>query len=94
MYNSEGTEIIKANGTDTRINTGITTFTMTNNIYDLAGNMSEWTQEASQNRSRSYRGGNYRYSTGYERRVTQNSFNGPTYGYGETGGRPTLILNP
>lgn len=51
VYNSERTKIIKANGTSAQLNTGETTFTMTNNIYDLAGNVDELTQAA------------YRYST-------------------------------
>ena len=43
------------------LNTGETTFTMANNIYDLAGNLSEWTQEASRNSSRVLRGGHFCY---------------------------------
>ena len=40
-------------------NTGKTTFTMANNIYDLAGNVWEWTQEAIRADSRAVRGGCY-----------------------------------
>ena len=43
----DGTTVIKASGTSAKLNTGKTTFTMANNIYDLAGNCFEWTQEAS-----------------------------------------------
>ena len=42
----DGKTEIKANGTPAKLNTGKTTFTMANNIYDLAGNCWEWTQEA------------------------------------------------
>ena len=40
-----------------KLNTGKTTFTMANNIYDLAGNCFEWTQEAYYTNSRALRGG-------------------------------------
>ena len=40
-------------------NTGSNENWKANNIYDLAGNCREWTQEASSTDSRAYRGGNY-----------------------------------
>ena len=55
----DGTTEIKANGTPAKLNTGKTTFTMANNIYDLAGNCSEWTQEAYDSYNRASRAGNY-----------------------------------
>ncbi len=55
----DGTTVLKANGNDQKLNTGKTTFTMANNIYDLAGNCLEWTQEAGSTSIRAYRGGNY-----------------------------------
>ena len=55
----DGTTEIKASGTSEKLNTGKTTFTMANNIYDLAGNVWEWTQEASDANSRAGRGGYY-----------------------------------
>ena len=42
----DGTTELKASGKSAMLNTGKTTFTMANNIYDLAGNCSEWSQEA------------------------------------------------
>ena len=42
----DGTTEIKASGTSAKLNTGKTTFTMANNIYDLAGNVWEWTTES------------------------------------------------
>ena len=53
----DGKTELKARGTSAWLNTGKTTFTMANNIYDLAGNCYEWTQEASYVDSRAYRGG-------------------------------------
>ena len=55
----DGTTEIKASGTSAKLNTGKTTFTMANNIYDLAGNCWEWTQEALNTNSRASRGGGY-----------------------------------
>ena len=53
----DGTTEIKASGTSEKLNTGKTTFTMANNIYDLAGNCWEWTQEAYGTFGRAGRGG-------------------------------------
>ena len=53
----DGTTEIKASGDVQVLNTGKTTFTMANNIYDLAGNCWEWTQEAYGTFGRAGRGG-------------------------------------
>ena len=58
----DGTTEIKASGTSEKLNTGKTTFTMANNIYDLAGNCYEWTQEADDSINRALRGGFYNRS--------------------------------
>ena len=55
----DGTTEIKESGTGSILNTGETTFTMANNIYDLAGNCFEWTQEANYTGNRASRGGYY-----------------------------------
>ena len=55
----DGTTELKASVTRAMLNTGKTTFTMANNIYDLAGNYREWTQEACRTFLRADRGGNY-----------------------------------
>ena len=55
----DGKTELKASGTMEKLNTGKTTFTMANNIYDLAGNCFEWTQEASFTYGRAFRGGVY-----------------------------------
>ena len=57
----DGKTELKASGTKEKLNTGKTTFTMANNIYDLAGNCSEWTQEADSTSSRASRGGSYNF---------------------------------
>ena len=55
----DGKTELKARGTSAKLNTGKTTFTMANNIYDLAGNLYEWTQEAIHTFGRASRGGYY-----------------------------------
>ena len=60
----DGTTDIKASGDEQKLNTGVTTFTMANNIYDLAGNCYEWTQEADSANDRAGRGRSY-YDLGY-----------------------------
>ena len=62
----DGTTEIKASKKKAVLNTGITTFTMANNIYDLAGNCEEWTQEAHRTYYfRAYRGGHYSVNGSY-----------------------------
>ena len=56
---SDGTTEIKKSDKQQILDTGITTFTRANNIYDFAGNCEEWTQEANLTRSRASRGGSY-----------------------------------
>ena len=46
-------------------NTGSSENWKANNIYDLAGNVSEWTQEANDTGYRALRGGNYGYNGSY-----------------------------
>ena len=60
---SETPEATETKATITRIPTGSSDYTKVNNIYDLAGNVLEWTLEADSTLYRVYRGGYY-YSYG------------------------------
>ena len=57
--NSSGSTATKNEGSSTRIPTGSAEYTKANNIYDLAGNVRDWTMEAGSTYSRVYRGGYY-----------------------------------
>ena len=56
---NNGNRVIKNAGDETKIPTGSTEYTKANNIYDLAGNVCEWTMEASGNNNREDRGNRY-----------------------------------
>ncbi len=58
--NSSGSTATKNEGSSTRIPTGSTEYTKANNIYDLAGNVWDWTMEASSSINRVCRGGHYK----------------------------------
>ena len=62
--NSSGSTATKNEGSSTRIPTGSAEYTKANNIYDLAGNVRDWTMEAFSPISRVYRGGSYYYYGG------------------------------
>ena len=55
--NSSGSTATKNEGSSTRIPTGSAEYTKANNIYDLAGNVRDWTMEADSPLYRVYRGG-------------------------------------
>ena len=59
--NSSGSTATKNEGSSTRIPTGSAEYTKANNIYDLAGNVRDWTMEAYSTNDRVYRGGYYNY---------------------------------
>ena len=52
----------KAKSTSTRIPAGSAEYTKVNNVYDMAGNVFEWTTEANYTYFRVYRGGSYSYN--------------------------------
>lgn len=62
-----------------------------NNIYDLAGNVLEWTMESLNTNNRVYRGGGYG-STGYAIPASARVGKSPSYGYTNTGFRVTLYI--
>ena len=68
----------KAISTSTRIPAGSAEYTKTNNIYDMAGNVWEWTTEAYSTNYRVYRGGNYYYSGGVGIPMADRSYNNPS----------------
>ena len=57
--NSSGNTVIKNEGKYQKIPTGSTEYTNANNIYDLAGNVSDWCMDAYWTFSRNNRGGYY-----------------------------------
>ena len=71
-------------------NTGSNEAWKTNNIYDLAGNCWEWTQEANSTNRRAYRGGCYDLY-GYSP-VTNRSSDNPTNTNSYVSSRPTLYI--
>ena len=80
----DGTTEIKASETPAKLNTGKTTFTMANNIYDLVGNCDEWTQETVDVGNRADRGGSFRNS-GSDYPASYRSYgNIPSYDYHDT----------
>lgn len=60
--NSSRSTATKNENSNTRIPTGSTEYTKANNIYDLAGNVWDWTMEANSPYGRVYRGGGYNYN--------------------------------
>lgn len=63
----------------------------TNNIYDFAGNVDEWTQEENGSSYRVIRGGNYYFCSLYYP-VAYRNFNGPDNDFRHTGFRATLYI--
>ena len=57
--NSSGGTSTKSNGSQIRIPTGSADYTKANNIYDLAGNVYDWTLEAYGTGYRVFRGGGF-----------------------------------
>ena len=82
--NSSGVTATKNEGSITRIPTGSTEYTKANNIYDLVGNVEDWTMEAYSTTRRVLRGGNY-FSDGDGRPARNRSDyspNGSNFNYG------------
>ena len=62
-------------------------------IYDLAGNVSEWTMESSFTNSRVTRGGDYNFTGSYNPASYRNNGYYPSVSPSYIGFRPTLFLN-
>ena len=79
--NSSGSTTTKNENSGTRIPTGSTEYTKANNIYDLAGNVWDWTMEANGAYSRVCRGGYY-YNSGDNGPADCRGDYIPTFSYG------------
>ena len=78
--NSSGSIVTKYPGSRISIPTGSAEYTKVNNIYDLAGNVWDWTMDAYNTSYRVYRGGYYG-ETGGNYSSSDCSVNYPTYNY-------------
>ena len=94
-YNSQapanGGNYEKSGSYAVKKNTGSNEAWKTNNIYDLAGNCWEWTQEAYSTSRRAFRGGGYG-SSGDGFPVTYRYYSIPTDTSNDVSSRPTLYL--
>ena len=89
--NSSGSTATKNENSSTRIPTGSAEYTKANNIYDLAGNVRDWTMEAYSTYSRVCRGGYYLNSGDYYPADVRN-VDVPTYSYSDYGCRSALYI--
>ena len=89
--NSSGSTATKNEGSSTRIPTGSAEYTKANNIYDLVGNVRDWTMEAGSTNGRVFRGGSY-LSSGGNDPAGGRGYNIPTVSYGNFGCRSALYI--
>ena len=89
--NSSGSTATKNENSSTRIPTGSAEYTKANNIYDLAGNVRDWTMEASSTDGRVCRGGNYGSHGGYYP-ADSRSYSSPTFSTIYYGCRSALYI--
>lgn len=76
-----------------KLETGATTYTRTNNIFDLCGNLYEWTQEATGIGGRVVRGGSYGYTDANVTYASNRGTNYPTEKNPEYSSRPCIYIN-
>ena len=89
--NSSGSTVTKNQNSSTRIPTGSTEYTKANNIYDLAGNVLDWTMEANASVYRVLRGGSYG-NNGYSFPASHRFNYFPTFSDGSYGCRVSLYI--
>ena len=89
--NSSGSTATKNEGSSTRIPTGSAEYTKANNIYDLVGNVRDWTMEASSTYGRVYRGGGCS-SNGDNLPADVRGYSYPTYSGSYYGCRSALYI--
>lgn len=75
--NAETPLMTETKAQSTRIPAGSSEYTKANNVYDMAGNVWEWTTEAYSTYDRVYRGGRY-YSNGYGYPASSRDYNIPS----------------
>ena len=89
--NTSGGTSTKNQNSSTRIPTGSSEYTKANNIYDLAGNVYEWTMVACLTGTRVERGGSYDYN-GYYNPASSRYSNDPTLSNYNIGVRSALYI--
>ena len=89
--NSSGSTTTKNENSRTRIPTGSAEYTKANNIYDLSGNVLDWTMEACITLYRGLRGGGY-YDTGTYSPAGYRYYGYPTSSYDLYGCRSALYI--
>ena len=90
--NSSGSTATKNQNSSVRIPTGSTEYTKANNIYDLAGNVFDWTMEANGTYGRVLRGGGYDVAgTNFPARYRYTIYN-PTFSLSYGGCRAVLYI--
>ena len=92
VSNSTTTIIVKPSGKYSKLSTGQTSYTKSNNIYDLSGNYSDWTQEAYSTTSRVLRGGCSDDSGVYSTYSASRKDHMTTNGTGNYSSRPQLYI--
>jgi len=91
--NSSGATVSTTANSSTRIPTGSSEQTKANNIYDLAGNVWNWTMEAYANSVRTCRGGEYNAISSSLNAADSRGGSDPTgNSYGHRGGRASLYI--
>ena len=89
--NSSGSTATKNEGSSTRIPTGSAEYTKANNIYDLVGNVRDWTMEADSTVFRVCRGGYY-LDYGYSLPAGSRYYYYPSVSYDGCGCRSALYI--
>ena len=89
--NSSGNTATKNKDGGIEIPTGSAEYTKANNIYDLSGNVEDWTMEACSTSYRVSRGGDY-YVTGAYIPAGHRNYYFPTYSYYDYGCRSALYI--
>lgn len=93
VKNSNTTINVKNSNNYIELETGATTYTKTNNIFDLCGNLYEWTQEAAGTGGRVVRGGSHGYKDANYEYMANRGYNYPDAINSEYSSRPCIYIN-